>query len=174
MKVVPALTITRFAQLAAGDLFLAPLGGDDSCVAIVAEDPTQNGQKSLVPLGPSFPGRTGGPTLISPPGMTVVSFGKNYVLRLPVRAKGWSASAPPPGTIGILATDSGRYFRADAGPSPGVLFGYIDIATGRIHTSGQGTFQQYAPPTGIHAFAIEWEIVTNEPEPRSILAYPFL
>jgi hypothetical protein len=171
MKIVPGLIVARFAQLAAGDLLLAPLGGDDSCVGIVAQDPIENGEKLFVSLGPVFPGRpTGGPMLIARPQMTAISFGKKYILRLPVRAKGWSASPPPEGTVGILVTDSGCYVRADAHESPGVLVAYIDMATGQILTRGS---REYAVPAGIRAFAVEWEIVTDETEPRSILAHPF-
>lgn len=171
--VVPTLGVTRFAQLAPGDLFLALFGSNDSCVAMVAEDPSANGEKLLVPLGPRFPGGIAGPTLISPPGVTVVSFGKNYTLRLPVRAEAWAGAAPPPETVCILVTSSGSYFRVDAGPAPGRHYCYVDIATGRINLTGQGLSQQYAPPAGISAFAVEWEIVTDEPEPRRILAYPY-
>jgi hypothetical protein len=173
MEIVPALNVMRFAQASPGDLLIVPMG-DDSTIAIVAEDPTQNGQRYLVALGPVFPGGAGRPSLVSPPGMTVVSLSKSYVLRLPVSCHGWSDSPPPPETIGIFVSSSGVYFRVDAGPAPSLLYCYVEIATGRIHVSGTGVHEQYATPPGIHAFAVEWEFVTDEHETRSILKYPAL
>jgi hypothetical protein len=56
MEITPKLTVTRFAQLDPGDLFIVP-NGDEALVAIVAEDPTQNGEKLMLTLGPNIPSR---------------------------------------------------------------------------------------------------------------------
>jgi hypothetical protein len=176
MKIIPALKVVRFAEASPGDLLIVPIADRGrGTVAIVAEDPTRNGQRYLVPLGPVFPDDAVGPSLVSPGEITVVSFGKNYVLRLPVGCNGWSESPPPRETIGIFVNSvnsSNAYFRADAGPAPGRLDCYVEIATGRINVSGTGINQQYIRPTGTHAFAVEWEFVTDERETRSILKYP--
>src|ERR1700733_6116151 len=110
MKIVPAFNVMRFAEVSPGDLLIVPMS-DNRTVVIVAEDPTQNGQKYLLPPGPVFPDGAVGLSLVSPPGITVVSLGKNYVLRLPSDCRGWSDTPPPRETIGIFITSAGAYFR---------------------------------------------------------------
>lgn len=173
MQTVPAVKVTRFAKIDSGDLFIYR-HAEGSSIATVAEDPTQNGEKLLLPLGPVFPRGVNGPRLIRPGGMTVISFGKEYVLRLPVQTSGWLDALPPPEKHCILVTEQATYFRANFSHNQtGFSACYVDIATGLICTSGSGASEVFATPQGIPAFAIEWAIVTNEREPRVILAYPY-
>jgi hypothetical protein len=173
MQIVPAPRITRFAQLNSGDLFFWR-HGLGACVAIVAEDPTPGGEKFALPLGPEFPVDVTGPTLINANGTTVVSFGKEYVLRLPVRPKEWLDTSPPRDTHCILVTEQGTYFRANFSRQP-VLFSpcYVDVVTGLICARSSGSAGQFVTPSGTQAFALQWEIVTTESNPRAILRYPY-
>jgi hypothetical protein len=168
MKVTPNLKITRFAQLEAGDLHLCWLGGEP-CVAFVAVDPTENGQKLEVPLGPTFRAGTRGPTLVTPANHTVASFGKDYALRLPVSTPGWQEAEPEPDRPCILLVEDRAYFRVDFGGYRGFIACYVDVASGLICTIGGGHNQQFARPAGTALFATEWELLTTEPEPRVIL-----
>jgi hypothetical protein len=52
MKVSPSVVVTRFAQLAPGDLFMVP-SAEEACVAMKVRDP--DGDSLMLPLGPAFP-----------------------------------------------------------------------------------------------------------------------
>jgi hypothetical protein len=172
-KITPSLKVTRFAQLEPGNLFIVP-NGDEALVATVAEDPTQNGERLMLTLGPTFPAETNGPSLLRCPGMTVLSLAKAYVLRLPCQPHGWLDNEPPPDKYCILVNETSAYWRANfnSGRDRGFKACYIDVATGLIQTAGRGPLRQFAMPSGLATFAVAWEIVTTEKEPRVILAYP--
>jgi hypothetical protein len=172
MRMDPKVGVMRFEQLSPGDLFIYPYD-EGSCVAMKVVDPTSDGDILMLPLGPMYPAGVTCPSLMHSPAATVISFGKEYTLRLPCRASGWLASPPPFDKHGIAVTEKGAYVRANRLPAENEFHAcYVDMATGAVHVSGGGRFQQFAPPPRISAFAIEWEIVTVEKEPRVILAYP--
>ena len=77
MQVLPVVKIDRFEQLDPGDLFVYP-HPNGSCWALKAVDLEANGDKLILPLGPTFPQSTGGPRLLPWQATTTVSFGKDY------------------------------------------------------------------------------------------------
>jgi len=170
MQHSPSVSVTRFAQLEPGALFLWR-HREGSCVSIVADD--QDGQKYIVPLGPAFPADIGGPSLVHSTGVTVVSFGKDYTLRLPVQPTEWFLETPPPNIHCILVADGRAYIRVNYILRPNEFSPcYVDLDTGFIFVRGTGGFREFVTPPGTGAFAIEWKIVTREEDPRVILAYP--
>jgi hypothetical protein len=106
MLITPPLTITRFAQLTPGELFLSPFR-ETSFVALTVVDP--DGDMLMVPLGPHFPDGLDRPSLVSSPGANVISFGKEYALRLPTRPDGWRLMQPDPATHCIAVTEEGAF-----------------------------------------------------------------
>ncbi len=174
MKVTPAVTVTRFAQLTGGELFLFE-HASGACVGLVVEDPTQNGEKLILPLGPELPPHMSWPTLQSPRAFTAISFGKDFEVRLSTEPHGWTSTEPPPNVRTILVADDRAYFRANFGHDAETVGLYrpcfVDLATGLICASGKGPHEQYNRPVGTAAFVIEWEITTSEEKPRTILAY---
>jgi hypothetical protein len=54
LEIEPKLRLCEFEELSPGDLFIY-FHDNGSCVALKAEDPTQNGEKLIVPFGPAFP-----------------------------------------------------------------------------------------------------------------------
>ena len=54
-----------------------------------------------------------------------------------------------------------------------VAAGYVDMATGMIEARGTGRSLSFALPPGILTFAVAWELLTSEKEPRVILACPW-
>jgi len=156
MEVSPKLVVTRFAQLDAGDLFMYRLRGD-ACVGMVVEDPTANGERLQLPLGPTFPQGITGPTVLIAEAVTVVSFGKDFHLRLPVHPGGWVDAEPPSDRHCVVVGSTGIYLRANRSP---IQFGgdkfrpcYIDMATGLINITGSGAFGEFAVPSGAKAYA---------------------
>jgi hypothetical protein len=136
-----------------------------------AEDPDQNGEKLVLPFGPKFPEMSDGPNLLPWRAMDVISFGKDYVLRLPPYAGGWSKTEPPENVLCMLVTDKKCYLRSNFVPmSNGSGPCYIELHTGLIHVDGQSFHGGYTRPRGVRAVAIEWEMVTTEAKPRVIFA----
>jgi hypothetical protein len=173
MQIEPGVTVARFEQLSPGDLFIYPQG-EGSFVAMKVEDPTRDGDQLMLVMGPVFPAGLTWPSLVGAPAATVISFGKEYVLRLPSDASGWAAGSPSADTHCIGVTDKGAYVRANFLPAGnGFQACYADMATGRIEARGSGRSQSFAPPPGHVAFAIAWQLVTIEKEPRVILACPW-
>ena len=170
MNVAPRLTVTRIAQLQPGDLFVLPYG-DAGCIAMKVRDP--DGDELIVPLGPVLPDGLPHPSLITAPAATVISFGKDFTLRLPSRPGAWRLAEPTPDIHCLVVTEQGVYVRANFVPGQGKYQPcYIDMAAGAVVTDGRGAFQSYVPPPGHKGFAIEWEILTAEAEPRLIFTYP--
>lgn len=169
MLKTPPVAITRFTQLKPGELFLSQQG-DASYVALAVAG--ADGDPLMVPLGPGFPDRSDGPSLIGSAGADVISFGKEYLLRLPARPEGWRFTAPDAGTHCIAVTEEGAFIRANFVAKPNFKPCYVGFETGRIVTAGQGRGSAYIEPHGPKAFAIEWELVTREEKPRRILGYP--
>lgn len=173
MKLATALKVARFAELESGDLFLLPQP-EGSCVAIAAVDGDDSAEKLAILLGPTFPYGLIGPHLMPLSGATVISFGKDFAVRLPVQADAWCETAPPKETHCLLVTDQGVYVRASfANFTQRFSPCYVDLATGRVCVGGSGIARQYTLPPGTRAFAVCWEIVTAEAKPRTILSYPY-
>lgn len=167
----PKVKISRIAQLEVGDLFIYP-HDCGSCLALSAIDPAMDNDKAMVLLGPVFPRGVVSPSLVTPAQATVISFGKEYCLRLPTQPGGWVATEPSHHQLCLAVTEQATYFRVNfAGQNmPEFHPCYVNIATGLIEASHDG--MRYMAPRGIAAYAIAWEIVTTEEKPRIILACP--
>ena len=162
--------VTRFAQLNAGDLFIFDHNGG-SAVALTVRDPTVGGDLLALIIGPSFPDGGTVPTLRILDATTVISFGRNYTIRLPVHPDGWRTAAPSPELHAIAVSDSAElHFRAAFGTSKDSKPCYIDLQRAQITVDHSAI--NYVPPKGYSAYAVAWEILTKEEAPRSILSYP--
>jgi hypothetical protein len=140
MLVTPSLSVTRFAQLKPGDLFISQFG-EMSFVALAAADP--DGDLLMVPLGPHFPDGLDGPSLVGSSGANVISFGKEYGLRLPARPGSWRLTPPDAGTHCIVAAEGGPFVRANFVAPPNYKPCYVSFDTGKIVTAGQGRVEAY-------------------------------
>jgi hypothetical protein len=162
MKIVPELIATRFEQLTPGDLFIF-LIREEFYIALAAREKSEGGRNLVLILGPKFPEGTRGPTLFPWAAAAVVSFGKEYQLRLPTDPHCWSPVPPNPEQHCVLLVDNTPYFRADFVHYPGRFHTcYVRASDGMV---------EYEIPRGIVAFALEWEISTigSDSNPRSIL-----
>src|ERR1700736_1566371 len=88
MEITPALKATRFSQLKPGELFMFA-NKSSSAVALVAADPTRDGDMIMIPLGPELP-RENIARIFDSRQMDVLSFGTDYDVRLPADPRGWS------------------------------------------------------------------------------------
>jgi hypothetical protein len=101
----------------------------------------------------------------------VISFEKNYTIRLPSHGGGWLTVEPPVDISCIVITDPGGiFFRANYGALDEFRPCYINMENGEIQTDRNA--RAYIVPPGIRAFAVEWELLTAEKEARPILSYP--
>jgi hypothetical protein len=160
MKLVPHLTAARFEQLKPGELFIA-LEGDRTCLALTAQDPEKDNAKLIVLLGPKFPEGIKGPHVVGWAAISVVSFGADYELRLPLEPASWSDAEPGPSMSCALLADGAPFFRANFSPTENqVRACYVKAADGTIF---------YRRPPGIHAFALSYEIAVAKPEQGSTI-----
>jgi hypothetical protein len=177
MLATPKLTVNRFDQFQPGDLFFCQLHFDELAgVALVAEQPSPDPKKMLLWLGPRFPrDHIAGPqlSLRLGPDAAGASFGKEFSIRLPVDAADWTRKDPAPDRPTLLVMGAKIYFRAiwDI-PGIGSDFYFIDASNGLIEPIPGIPVNQNRVPREPYLFAIAWEIVTTELEPRSILKYP--
>jgi hypothetical protein len=170
MFLTPTLKVERVAQLDPGELFLFELDGVKS-VGFVCDYRDPGSTKLVLPLGPKFAPYAGGPRLIELR-TTAISFGTEFVIRLPADPQDWSASEPADDQQCLLVTGTTVYFRGNgSGEAHRFRTCFVNVATGVVEVQpGSGN---YARPTGTGAYATSWEIVTTEDKPRTILKYPF-
>jgi len=170
---MPSLRVTRFAQLEPGDLFILRRR-EERYVGLTVHDATEEGQKLLLPIGPTLPNFMTYPTLISDPGATVISFGKDYTARLPIGPGAWEDDEPPAAVTAIAVAEDGVFLRCNFSNHPHHFQAcYVDLKDGEICATGRGRGAVYARPNGIRAFATHWDFITIEEPARSILTYPF-
>jgi hypothetical protein len=178
MEILMKPKIMRFSQTEPGDLFIYEHSNGTS-VALTVWCPIHD-EKLAVVIGPNLPDDKQWQTLIIGPESHVISFDKNFCIRLPSRPRGWRTSEPPPNVHCFLVMASGEIFlRADYRTGSQLTSGtpnrfmpcYISLDTGKIASNPQN--RDYIAPTGYRAFAIEWEIISNETLPRTILSFPF-
>lgn len=170
MEVLSKPKVVRFAQTQPGDLFMYAFGAG-LFVAMTVTDPANDGDRAIVVLGPELPQGMAHPSLVTPSATTVVSFGKDYKLRLPCHAGGWMTKEPPDDVNCIVVTDEGGiFFRANFGGLEEFRACYIDMEKGEIKTDKSA--RSYIGPSRLCAFAVEWELLTVETEARPILSYP--
>ena len=169
MNVPLKLNVTRFSQTEPGDLFMFP-HSDGLSIAMTVTDPANDGEKLVVILGPDFPRGMIGPSLMTPPGTTVMSFGKEYTISLPCEVEGWLMNVPSDDVSCLIFTDQGKIFiRANYRLPDRFRPCYIDMQNGEIHTDK--FMREYIMPRGDRAFAVKWELMTTEKKPRTILSY---
>jgi hypothetical protein len=165
MKISPPLTVTRMARLQPGDLFLY-LNGNQSCVAVRVTDPEDRDDVIWMSIGPAFPGAHAAPEFHNQIRETIVSFGKNYQLRLGSRPASWGPDHPTENDIYVGVTETGTYFCASVSVLNGGLRRqcFINVETGAL------AFERPA----IIAYAKEWTIWSDcdEGEASLILQYP--
>jgi hypothetical protein len=170
---VPRLKVERFAQLEPGELFLFE-HSSVRCVGFVCDYRDPDPTKLLLVLGPEYPGEIKSPTLLNI-NVTAISFGKEFSIVLPVDRHQWCEDEPRHDHHCLLVTNAGIFFRADGAISPhqGFVSCFVNAATGIVEVINSPSPGTYARPRGTAAYALSWEIITTESEPRSILKYPF-
>ena len=132
-------------------------------------DQAADGDPVMLLLGPILPSGMSHLPVIGQMDGSVISFGKEFGLRLPTHAGGWSETDPGEDKPCILVTAEGNYIRGNARPNGGFIPCYVDVATGRTFAHPNG--MSYVKPRG-GIFAVEWELHTLESKPRRIVSYP--
>jgi hypothetical protein len=166
MEIAPKLVTARLPQADPGDLFIVR---DDtgSYVALAVKEPHDGDQFVLI-LGPPSSKVPEVPILTNfPSGSSVVSFGKEYTLRLPCEAKAWLPTEPQTGHCLVLSTDK-VYMRAMYRPFNQAVNVYVDVDDGQLVVNSSGHF---AHPREHCTYTVEWDLLTVEKDPRLILAF---
>ena len=169
------LKVARWNELTAGDLFLFQ-SSELKAVGMICE---LGVSRRWLCLGPQFPKQANGPVLrehgLDAP---VVSFGKNYNIKLPVKSEDWyeakAVAEFPENFHWLLVVGCKTYLRArlrlpQTHHPAAFTAWFVDVKTGGVEINDQ---EQPSMPSGPAAWAANWEIVTTEPAPRTILKYP--
>jgi hypothetical protein len=128
----------RLEQLEPGDLFIFH-SDTGSSVALAVKDPSKGDQLVLV-IGPASQALPEAPILTPLPSHTpVVSFAKEYILRLPCHTKAWLLVEPPAGACVVLSGDK-FYMRARYGWGGRVALTYVSIQDGLLFVNAAGNF----------------------------------
>lgn len=142
MNIKPSFITAKFLDLSPGDLFIFHYG-NFKCPAIRLIDPATNGRDMMIALGPTLTQDSKAPELVGELLLSVISFGKEYTIQLPVRAEDWAIDDQPIGSLATNGKDIYFYLQSQFG---GI---YIDIKKGEICN---------AKPKGILAFTKAWKI----------------
>ena len=155
MRIIPSVRIDRFAQLKSGDLFIY-LNGADRCVALKGVDPTNDGDKIILLLRQATPNdAVPGPRVIGERSLTAISFGQDFILRLPSEPDGWMTSYPPEDLLCVLMAGDKAYFRGNFSQYAGDFKPcWIEVSSAVL---------SYKIPPGTAAFAVKWEIILQGP-----------
>jgi hypothetical protein len=174
MEFTPNARSSRFAQLDPGDLFIVR---DDtgSYVALAVKDPNSvknpnATDKMVLLLGPASPTVPHVPALTNLPQQTpVVSFGKDYKVRLPCNATAWLSTEPPVEDQCVVLADDKLCIRARFGNGVRLSRCYVSVEDGILLLDGAGRF---AGPGVDCAYTLDWAFLTNERHAREIISSP--
>jgi hypothetical protein len=168
MQPTPKLRVARFAELKPGELFVYE-ARRVSHVALAVRNSAQD-EMLILPLGPTLPEYMTYPTLFNDPGTTVVSFGKDFALRLPVAPDAWSSEAPSPEVNAVALNKDGAFLRCNFSTHPRDFQPcYVDLTTGDVVVNQPGHAARFVKPPGILAYATSWSLTTLEDPARVIL-----
>jgi len=142
MNIKPSLVTTKFRDLSHGDLFIFEYDSH-KCPAIKLIDPVNDGREMMIALGPTLTPGSKVPELVGELLLSVISFGKNYTIQLPVLAEDWVIDDQPRGSLATNGQDVYFYLQSQIG---GI---YIDIKKGEVCK---------AKPQGILAYTKAWKI----------------
>jgi hypothetical protein len=160
MKMIPAARTVRYEQLEPGELFLFV---DEGTYALKCRQ-EQGERNKMVVLGPSFMDG-GGPYLLGWQATTVLSFGKEFSIFLPIAPEAWVPQPADLSQVWLTVAENRTFVCVNIGPSPQhPVRGYVDFETGQVFEYIQGSA----------LFADTWEIAVlgaNHP-PRTILKFP--
>lgn len=173
MEFTPNLNATRFSKLEPGELFLFA-DNNAPVLGLAAKDPVQDNDVVTVILGgtinPNSIGR-----ILGPRDGEVLSYGKEYVLRLPAEPQGWTVAPPEADKLCFVvcrqaSTEQRLLLRANFSPDDIFRPCYVDMKDDRILTSSSQLRPSYLIPRDFIGYAVKWSILTKETEPRVILS----
>jgi len=168
MEIAPTVRSSWFAQLDPGDLFIVD-DGTGSYVALAVKDPSATEKMALL-LGPASPAVPKVPILTNLPQMRVVSFGKDYKLRLPCDSRRWFAAEPPDESSCLVLAEDKPYLRALYGYAPQVTRCYIGVQDGVLLMDA--SHSRFARPSRDCAYTSDWAFLTSERDAREIISSP--
>jgi hypothetical protein len=167
MQISPSLTLCEFAKLDPGDL-CALRRGSGSYIALAVKEPNSPDKMVLI-LGPASSEAPKVPLLMRlSPQTRVVSFSKDYTLRLPCDTNAWLSIEPEESHCLVLTADR-VCVRAHFKGAYDTVQCYVDVKAGMLITDNNGNF---ASPGGDRAYTLDWALLTTEIDAREILTPP--
>ena len=137
MEIAPSVRSSRFTQLDPGDLFIGHYE-TGSYVGLAVKDPhtlrdTNATDKMVLLLGPASPSFPKVPIFINFPGRApVVSFAKDYKVRLPSDRNAWLDTEPRNEHHCLVLAEDALYMKALLQTGIRAIPVYISIKDGRL------------------------------------------
>jgi hypothetical protein len=152
MRSFPHLNVARIAQVPNGELVLL-IGHNPPSVAITGYTNEFGGDKILLLFSTDLLNKKG-PLIIDSRNQTVISFGTDFAIRLPVEPELWSAD-PPTDDIPCVAVMQDKVFlRGNNGRHSHEFWPcWIELSSGILSRS---------PLQGIVAYALAYDIVIQD------------
>lgn len=166
MQIVPQAKTTRFEQLEPGELFVF-LRIKVPCLALKTAKSPNSDKNEAVLLGPTFPYDLKEAVILPWDTTTVVSYGQNWTVRLPIDPAAWFEDGDTRAPVCLALAGDEVFVCANGADNQFRFFQcFVNLRTGEI-------LENQLPNIG--AFTRTWEIVVNMggPEPQSLINYPF-
>jgi hypothetical protein len=162
-----AVKSVQGAQLTPGELFTFR-DGTTPYLGLVAKEPN-GADKMMIVIGPHSPAVPMVPALHGlPDSLSVVSFGKDFGVRLPCTPDAWLPTEPAVDSPCVVLFGDSLYVRAVHAPAGGSQ-AIVYCSFGGEILADAGGFAR-PDPHGC-AYAVQWALLTTEAPARVILSF---
>ncbi len=163
MNIVPALRVTRFEQLAPGELFIL-FSGSERFYALKTKAPNEHSEPQMVVLGPRFIAGDNESFLLAWQASTVLSYGKDFSVVPSSHPDHWFDEGSRRTPVCLAISEERAYICTNGAHSPAMFTPrYVEMATGTVE-------HRLSNPV----FTTHWriEIVSSGREPLVLLHFP--
>lgn len=163
MELIPALRVTRFEQLDAGELFIS-FSGHERFYALKTLRERDADQAQMVVLGPQFIAGGNESFLLNWQASTVLSYGKEFAVLPSPHPEHWLEDGNRRAPVCLAISDDQVYICTNGGHSPSMYTPrYVNMATGAVERRLSSA-----------VFTTHWriEIVSPDRQPLVLIQFP--
>ena len=125
------------------------------CFALKVSRSLDDDDDCFIPMGPAFPEGDQEPRILNWVAETVVSFGRDFLVELPVQLDCWQLEEPPTGTPCLAVEDDQVFIRANSATSSSRFERcFVKLDDGSV----------VARVSGVSAYAVRWRLLVRVSE----------